>query len=126
MSLILTFTLVSASAAVESSWRICGRPTSLKPLMGAPSAKENFKSIVCVACSVGSVFFLKVMVACILRSGRSASAFPATVAGWFGAGGIRDQTVEPKLTAGFCGLSAEAINIAARPADGAGAAGWGG
>ena len=27
-------------------------------------------------------------------------------AGWFGAGGIRDHTVEPKLTAGFCGLSA--------------------
>jgi hypothetical protein len=46
-----------------------------------------------------------------------------TVAGWFGAGGISDHTVEPKLTAGFCGLSAEAINIAARPADGAGAAG---
>ena len=96
----------------------------MKPVIGAPSAKENFRSIVCVACSVGSVFFLKVMVACILRSGMSASAFTATVPGWFGAGGIRDHTVEPKLTAGFCGLSAEAINIAARPADGAGAADW--
>jgi hypothetical protein len=98
----------------------------LNPVTGAPSAKENFRSIVCVACSVGSVFFLNVMVACILRSGMSASAFTATVPGWFGAGGIRDHTVEPKLTAGFCGLSAEAINIAARPAEGAGAADWAG
>ena len=31
---------------------------------------------------VASVFFLKVIVACILRSGMSASAFTATVAGW--------------------------------------------
>ncbi len=55
----------------------------------------------------------------------SASAFTPTVDGWFGAGGIRDHTVDPRLTAGFCGLSAEAINIAARPAlgGGAGAAG---
>ena len=83
----------------------------------------------CVACSVGSVFFLKVMVACILRSGMSASALTPTVAGWFGAGGISDHTVEPKLTIGFCGLSAEATSIAARPAGAAGAAGalgaWG-
>ena len=49
----------------------------------------------------------------------SASAFTATVAGWPGAGGIRDQVVEPRLTTGFCGLSAEATSIAARPAEGA-------
>jgi hypothetical protein len=48
----------------------------------------------------------------------SASAFTATVAGWFGAGGIKDHVVEPKLTTGFCGLSAVATSIAARPADG--------
>ena len=119
MSLILTLTLVSASAAVESSMRICGRPTSLKPVIGAPSAKENLRSIVCVACSVGSVFFLKVIVACILRSGMSASAFTATVAGWPGAGGISDQTVEPKLTTGFCGLSAEAMSMLALASVGA-------
>ena len=53
----------------------------------------------------------------------SASALTATVAGWPVAGGISDHTVEPKLTAGFCGLSAEATSIAARPADGAGVAG---
>src|SRR4029077_7269987 len=41
----------------------------------------------------------------------------------FGAGGIKDHTVDPRLTAGFCRLSAEAINIAARPVVGAGAAG---
>ena len=53
----------------------------------------------------------------------SASALTATVAGWPGAGGINDHTVEPRLTTGFCGLSAEATSIAARPADGAGARG---
>ena len=57
---------------------------------------------------VGSVFFLKVMVACILRSGMSASAFTATVAGCPGNGRIVDQTVDPRLTTGFSGLS-EAI-----------------
>ena len=79
--------------------------------------------MVCVACNVGSVFFRKVIVACILRSGMSASAFTATVAGWPGAGGRTDHTVDPRLTTGFCGLSAEATSIAARPADGVGAAG---
>ena len=93
----------------------------MKPVIGAPSAKENFRSIVCVACRVGSVFLRKVIVACILRSGMSASAFTATVAGWPGAAGINDHTVEPRLTTGFCGLSAEATSIAARPPDGAGA-----
>ena len=61
-------------------------------------------------------FFLKVMVACILSSGMSASAFTATAAGWLGAGGMSDHTVEPELSACFCGLSAEATSIAARPA----------
>jgi hypothetical protein len=39
----------------------------------------------------------------------SASALTATVAGWPGAAGINDHTVEPRLTTGFCGLSAEAL-----------------
>jgi hypothetical protein len=115
VSLILTLTLASAPAAVESSLRICGRPTSLKPVIGAPSAKENLRSIVCVACSVGSVFFLKVMLACILRSGISASAFTAAVAGWPWTSSMSDQVVEPKLTTGRCGSPGGATSIAARP-----------
>jgi hypothetical protein len=51
--------------------------------------------------------------ACSLRSGMSASAFTATVAGCPGAGGMVDQTADPRLTTGFCGLSGEAINMAA-------------
>ena len=59
-----------------------------------------------VACKVGSaVFFLRVVEAHILRSGMSASAFTATVAGCPGTPGIVDQTVDPRLTTGFCGLS---------------------
>ena len=56
----------------------------------------------CVACSVGSVFFLKTIVARILRSVMSASALTATVAGWPGAG--RNQTSRPsspELTTGI-------------------------
>jgi hypothetical protein len=48
----------------------------------------------------------------------SASAFTATEAGSPGDAGIVDQTVEPKLTTGFCGLSGEAISMAALPAGG--------
>ena len=51
----------------------------------------------------------------------SASAFTATVAGCPGKGGIVDQTVDPRLTTGFCGSSDEAINIAALAATGGGA-----
>ena len=40
------------------------------------------------------------------------------VAGCPGAAGIVDQTVEPRLTTGFCGLSGEAISMAARAAVG--------
>lgn len=54
----------------------------------------------------------------------SASAFTATVAGWPGAGGIRDQTVEPRWTTGCYGSPAEAISIAARPADGGSGGFW--
>ena len=43
----------------------------------------------------------------------SASAFTATVAGCPGAGGMVDQTADPRLTTGFCGLSGEAISMAA-------------
>jgi hypothetical protein len=64
------------------------------------------------------VFFLKVIVACILRSGMSASAFTATVAGLLCISGIVDQTVDPTLTTGVPGL-VEAISTAARAMPGA-------
>ena len=35
----------------------------------------------------------------------SASAFSAAVAGYPGDGGMVDQTADPRLTTGFCGLS---------------------
>jgi hypothetical protein len=63
------------------------------------------------------VFFLKVMEACILSSGMSASAFTATVAGCPGTGPIIDHTVFPRLSIGRCG-SSEAISIAARAVPG--------
>ena len=49
----------------------------------------------------------------------SASGFTATVAGWPDAAGINVQTVEPKLTTGFCGLSAEAMSMLALASVGA-------
>ena len=115
----LIFALASSVACdgVEPKLRIFGS-TSLTPVIGAPSANENFRSIVCVAGRVESVFFLKVIVACILRSGMSASAFTATVAGLLGIGGIVDQTVDPILTTGFPALT-EAISTAARAVPGA-------
>jgi hypothetical protein len=63
------------------------------------------------------MFFRKIMVACILRSGMSTSAFTATVAGLPGADGSADQTVDPRLTTGFPG-SSEAIRTAAKAASG--------
>jgi hypothetical protein len=48
-----------------------------------------------------------------LRSGISASAFTAMVAGWPGARGIVDQTVDPRFATGCCGSSCEATSIAA-------------
>ena len=54
----------------------------------------------------------------------SASAFTATVDGWPGAAGIVDQTVEPRFTTGFCGLSGEAISSAARAELGSVSALW--
>ena len=119
MSLILTLTLVSASAAVEILYAHLRQADVLEAGDRRAVGEGEFRSIVCVAWSVASVFFLKVIVACILRSGMSASAFTATVAGWPGAGGISVQTVEPRLTTGFCGLSAEAMSMLALAAVGA-------
>src|SRR5271165_5972216 len=74
--------------------------------------------MVCVAGRLASTLFRRVMDACILRSGTSASACTAIPEGCPCGAGIVDQTVDPRLTIGFCVLSAEAISIAARAAPG--------
>ena len=88
------------------------------PLTSEPSPKVTRRSIVCVAGKLGSVFFRIVMIACIFRSGISASAFTAIVPGCPGIAGINVQTTEPRLTDGFCGSAATATSIAARAAAG--------
>ena len=86
---------------------------SLTPLISAPSAKCILISIVWVAGTLASVFFMIVIVACSFKLGTSISALIAEVDG-APLGGTSDQATDPTSIAGLCGSERTSTSMAAR------------